>query len=270
MLKKSLLLITFCLSAFTTTTYAQTEKKPEFHDVDPRNTQIGVGVKATQNGELVLTSNGGFTNLYGGGEYQTQLVFMAEYGTQSNAARLRLANFDGRFGGAYLDIDLEDIVDMYTIGYMVPLQAVDSKLLFFPSINYTYVDFNTLEAADALIQNYDNPITIDGFDYGKEVIAKIIERLALKGKDTSSLGSLNIYTLAPWNETHYSLLQATAGSSYSGFDMEMVDVYFQQGMRSTLGKNTVMVFVEAEYTQVKMQGVESNDTLVSFGITVKF
>lgn len=72
----------------------------------------------------------------------------------------------------------------------------------------------------------------------------------------------------PWNETHFTLLQATAGSSYSGFDMEMVDVYLQQGIRAKLGKQVVIVFAEAEYTQVTIQSIQTDKT--SIGLNFKF
>ena len=265
MLKKRMLIAALLISF--NTAYAQ---EAEFHDVDPRNTQFGLGIGAESDGDLKLTSNGGFTNLYGGGEYQTQLVFMAEYRTQSEQARLRGANFDERFGGVYIDLSLQKILDMYTVGYMLPLQAINSKVLFFPSLNYTYVDFDTTEAANELIEINGGPITLDGVDYGRYAIANIIEKLGLKGHDSSSLGSFNLYSLMPWNETHFTLIQATAGASYSGFDMEMVDVFLEQGMRTKLGEKVVVVFFEAEYTQVQIQGIEISDTSIGLGINMKF
>lgn len=273
MIKKYLFIIAPCLTLFVSTGYAEEvpdKNKAEFHDVDPRNTQLGFGIGAENDGDLKITSNGGFTNLYGSGEYQTQLVFMAEYRTQSKQARLRGANFDERFGGVYIDISLQDIMNMYTVGYMVPLQAINSKVLFFPSINYTYADFDTKAAADKVIDTNGGPITIDGVDYGRDAIDNIVKNLALEGHDHSSLGSFNLYSLMPWNETHFTLIQATAGASYGGFDMEMVDVFFEQGMRTKLGEQVVIVFFEAEYTQVKIQGVETNDTSVGLGINMKF
>lgn len=106
------------------------KNKTEFHDVDPRNTEFGVGIVAYDNGDLKVTSNGGFTNLYGDGKYQTQLVFMAEYRTQSEQARLRITNFYERFAGLYFDFSLQDILDMYTVAYMVSLAATGSKAFF--------------------------------------------------------------------------------------------------------------------------------------------
>ena len=273
MMGKSLLIISACFLLLLNTSYAEeapTQKKSEFHDVDPRNTQLGFGIGAENDGDLKITSNGGFTNLYGGGEYQTQLVFMAEYRAQSEQGRLRGANFDERFGGVYIDLSLQSIMDMYTVGYMVPLQAINSKVLFFPSINYTYVDFDTKKAADKIIDIHGGPITIDGVDYGRDAIANIIQNLALEGQEHSSLGSFNLYSLMPWNETHFTLIQATAGASYGGFDMEMADIYLEQGMRTKLGEQVVIVFLEAEYTEVKIQGVEISDTSFGIGINMKF
>jgi hypothetical protein len=270
MLQKLLFIIVLALPSFFCVGYAKSTSETEFHDVDPRNTQLGIGIGAESDGDLKITTNGGFSNLYGNGEYKTQLVFMAEYRTQSEQARLRGANFDERFGGIYLDLSLQSIMNMYTVGYMLPLQAINSKVLFFPSINYTYVDFDTKAAANEIIDINGGPITLDGVDYGRDAIASIIKKLGLKGHDTSSLGSFNLYSLMPWNETHFTLIQATAGSSYSGFDMEMVDVFLEQGMRTKLGKQVVIVFFEAEYTKVNIQGVEISDTSIGLGINLKF
>ena len=255
------------LCAFPAVTNAE---KAEFHDVDPRNTQFGVGIATDELGDLKITSNGGASNMYGDGEYQTQLVFMAEYKTQSEQARIRGVNFDERFGGVYADFSLQNVIDLYTVGYMVPLNAVNSNVLFFPSINYTYVDFDTKEAADMLIDNFKDVINIGGVEHSRDAIAEMIKNLALGGDDHASLGSLNLYTLMPWNETHFTLFQATAGASYSGFDMEMLDVYLQQGMRTELGSTSVIVFAEAEYTKINIQGVETTDTSFGFGVNFKF
>lgn len=271
MIKKNLLLVVFlACNCFLNVSYAQTSDETEFHDVDPRNTQLGIGIGAENDGDLKLTSNGGFTNLYGGGEYQTQLVFMAEYRTQSEQGRLRGANFDERFGGVYIDLSLQKIQNMYTVGYMVPLQAINSKVLFFPSINYTYVDFDTKEAASEVIDINGGPIVVDGVEYGRDALASIIKNLGLHGDDHSSLGSFNLYSLMPWNETHFTLIQVTAGASYSGFDMEMADVFLEQGMRTKVGENVVVVFFEAEYTEVKIQGIDVSDTSFGIGINIKF
>ncbi len=267
-LKKSLhTSLTTCLLALPLISNAE---KPEFHDVDPRNTQFGVGLATDELGDLKITSNGGATNIYGNGEYETQLVFMAEYKTQTEQARIRGVNFDERFGGVYADFSLQNVIDMYTVGYMLPLNAVNSNVLFFPSINYTYVDFDTKEAADMLIDNFEEVINIGGVEHSRDAIAEMIKNLALGGDEHASLGSLNLYTLMPWNETHFSLFQATAGASYSGFEMEMLDIYLQQGMRTKLGNSSVIVFAEAEYTKVNIQGVETTDTSFGFGVNFKF
>ena len=267
-LAKPLITALLC-TLFSINVLAQ-EAKKEFHDADPRNTQLGIGLAVDNSGDLKLTSNGGFSNLYGAGEYQTQLVFMAEYKTQAEQARLRVANFDERFGGVYLDLSLQKIMSMYTIGYMVPVTVADSPLLFFPSINYSYVDFDSKAAADELLNVNNGTITLDGVDYGRDAIASIVNKLGLKQDYSASLGSFNVYALMPWDEIHYSLVQATAGSSYAGFDMEIVDLYFQQGIKATLGNNTAIIFLDIEYTDINFQGVPVSDTNVGLGINLKF
>ncbi len=248
----------------------QPSKVESFHDADPRNTQMTLGLAADQDGDMKVSLGGGGANLYGNGDYQTQTIFFAEYHLQTEQARLRNANFDERFGGIYVDIGLQDIIDMYTVGYMLPLETVSSNLLFFPSIDYTRVEFDANEAADAVLDAQGGRIEIDGTQYGRKSIADIITNIGLEGQDSSDLMSLIIYAMKPWNETHFSMLQLTSGSSYSGFDMEITDLYFMQGIRAKLGKNIVNVFAEVEYSETRIQGIETDDTKVAVGLNFKF
>jgi len=272
--------LTFILNSYDVQASSESENsakkkssvKQEFHDLDPRNTHLSLGLIAYDNGDLKITSNGGFSNSYGNGEYQNLQVFGAEYNTQSERARFRGVNFDERFGGVYVDLVLQDVMNIYTVGYMIPLQAINSKLLFFPSINYTHVDFDTKAAASKVIEHKGDgdSIVIDGVEVSRDTLANIIKDLGLDGHDTSSLGTFNLYSLMPWNTTHYSLAQITAGSSYSGFDMEMVNVYLQQGMRTKVGEQVVLVYLEVEYTDITIQSEEISDTSIGFGVNFKF
>ncbi|MGR5543229.1 hypothetical protein ACPV5V_32230, partial [Vibrio campbellii] len=79
--------------------------------------------------------------------YKTQTIMIGEYFSQSEDFRFRLANFDERFGGVYADFYLTDTTNMYTGGYMLPLTATNGKTLLFPSVNYSYVDFDTDQIA---------------------------------------------------------------------------------------------------------------------------
>ncbi|NRA42773.1 MAG: hypothetical protein HRU21_10785 [Pseudomonadales bacterium] len=248
---------------------SQVEKAETFHDADPRNTQTSFGFAADQDGELKVSAGGGGANLYGGDEIQTQTIIYAEYFTQTEQARLRMANFDERFGGIYLDLGLQDIIDMYTVGYMLPLQAFESSLMFFPSLNYTRVEFDSDEAADAVLDAAGGRIEIDGVEYSRDAIADIITNIALEGSDSSDVASLNVYAMMPWNETHFSMLQITSGSSYGGFDMELVDMYFMQGIRAQLGANVVNIYFELQHTETTIQGVETDSEHAAVGITFK-
>ncbi|MGF1755119.1 hypothetical protein L4C33_16170 [Vibrio makurazakiensis] len=116
----------------------------QYHDADPRNSSARAAVFADEQGELKLLAGGGAGGLTSD---ISQTVGFAEYYTQSHNARLRAAHFD-RFGGMYLDVyHLDDAAGMYTTGYMLPLSNSDGTL-FFPSLNYTYVDFKTNDIAD--------------------------------------------------------------------------------------------------------------------------
>lgn len=115
----------------------ESQKNQEYHDADPRNSNFRAAVFASDAGELKLLAGGGASGLTSD---ISQTIGFAEYYTQSNNARVRAAHFD-RFGGAYMDLyRLDDAAGMYTAGYMLPLES-DDGTLFFPSLNYTYIDF---------------------------------------------------------------------------------------------------------------------------------
>lgn len=242
----------------------------EFHDADPRNTQTSLGLAADQDGDMKITFGTGGANLYGDDAYATQTILNIEYHAQAEQTRIRNANFDERFGGIYIDVSMQDIIDMYSIGYMVPMEGAGSNTLFFPSLNYTRAEFNSDEAADALLDSLGGRIEIDGIEYSRDAIADMITNIGLKGDDSADLASLTIYAMKPWNETHYSLAQVTSGSSYSGFDMEIIDLYFMQGMRATVSGHSVNFFVELEYSETTIQGVETEAEMFGVGFMFKF
>ena len=69
---------------------------------------------------------------------------------------MREIHFDKRFGGLYTDlIHTKDISNTYTFGYMLPLESADGTK-WFPSVNYSYVDFDTNGIADSVQGNCDN------------------------------------------------------------------------------------------------------------------
>ncbi len=249
----------------------QTLAEEKVHDADPRNTQTSFALTSDDQGDLKIgLGTGG--QLYGQDDesIQTQSIVFAEYRLQAEQGRFRLAHFDNRFGGLYTDIALQNFIDMYTIGYMVPMQTADASLMFFPSLNYTQVEFNTDEAAEAIVDSVNGPIVIDGVIFDEDRLSNMIDKILLDGDDSSGLGSLNLYTLAPWNETHFSLLQITSGSSYSGFDMKILDIYWMQGIRAQVAGHIVNIFAEAEYSKTEIQNIQNDDTRLGFGISIKF
>jgi hypothetical protein len=152
---------------------------------------------------------------------------------------------------------------------MIPLETFNSNLLFFPSINYTRAEFDSDQAAKNILESSKGRIEIDGVEYGRDAISNMITNIALEGSDSADLFSLNVYAMKPWNETHFSMLQLTSGSSYGGFDIDMVDVYFMQGIRAKLGKTVVNVYLEVEHSEINIQGVNINDSTLGLGVTFK-
>ncbi|CAM4366201.1 hypothetical protein [Vibrio agarivorans] len=231
----------------------------EVHDADPRNTAWRGGIATDDNGEIKLVAGGGFNNLYGGGEYKTQTIMIGEYFSQSEDFRFRLANFDERFGGVYADFYLTDTTNMYTGGYMLPLTATNGKTLLFPSVNYSYVDFDT----DQIAQNIRGtivPNAASDYSSGTGMASSLsavigINSGAVKqvlGGDDAHMFSVNLYGLQPWNETFYTVFQAFGGSTYGGVEMEMVDLVLLQGTRTKIGDAVFNIYLEGKYTNIKI------------------
>lgn len=248
-----------CMTLLTTAVYAQDQ---EVHDADPRNTAWRGGIATDDEGEIKLVAGGGFNNLYGGGEYKTQTIMIGEYFTQSEDFRFRLANFDERFGGVYADIYLTDTTNMYTGGYMLPLTATNGTTLLFPSVNYSYVDFDTDQIAQN-IRGTQVPNQLSGYSTGtgQQSIFTTMNSIAgigpgqvehVLGGDDAHMFSVNLYGLQPWNETFYTVFQAFGGSTYGGVEMEMVDLVLLQGTRTKVGDAVFNIYLEGKYTNIKV------------------
>ena len=257
----------------------------DVHDADPRNTAWRGGIASDDNGEIKLVAGGGFNNLYGGDGVETQTIMIGEYFTQSEDFRFRLANFDSRFGGVYVDTYLTDTTDMYTAGYMLPLTATNGKTMFFPSVNYSYVDFDTDQIAQN-IQGTIVPNSMSGYSTGTGQTAlnnalMNINGSAVKdvlGGDDAHMASVNLYGLQPWNDTFYTVFQAFGGSSYGGVDMEMVDLMLLQGTRTEVGGAIFNIYLEAKYTNIKLNDINmphkdylrGEETKISVGFDWRF
>lgn len=256
--KQSVIAVSLC-ALFTLSAPVLAE---EMHDADPRNTAWRVGIAADDNGEVKLAAGGGFNNLYGGEGVETQTIMLGEYFTQSEDFRFRLVNFDSRWGGVYTDLFLTDTTDMYTLGYMRPLQATNGKTMLFPSVNYTYVDFDTKQIAQNIGGTVVPGPRDEGFangNVGQSPMDAALNSIgssdvkAVLGGDDAHMASVNLYALQPWNDTHYTVLQFFAGSSYSGVEMEMVDLMWLQGIRSNIGDTVFNIYLEAKYTNIKFK-----------------
>jgi hypothetical protein len=259
--KKFSILTLSLLSAFSMSAVAnETEKK--FHDADPRNSSFRGGIASDHNGEVKLITGGGFSNIFGG-ETNTQTNLVLEYFTQTNNARFRLAHFDERFGGLYTDINhIKDALDMYSVGYMLALNAVDGKASFFPSVNYTYANYQTDDINELIhkaVNDQDaGAAHLQSMGYstgsGNGVSAQNIPQYV--DLDDSHLGSVSLYGLVPWNETHYTVFQLAAGGSYSGEDMQYGNAMLLQGIRTKLGENILNIYFEAKYDHIAMENID--------------
>ncbi|MCK6264087.1 hypothetical protein KP803_12475 [Vibrio sp. ZSDE26] len=259
---KNLLGLALTTCALTSASvYAETGAQ-EVHDADPRNTAWRGGIATDHEGEIKLVAGGGFNNLYGEGEYQTQTIMIGEYFTQSEDFRFRLANFDERFGGVYADVYLTDTTNMYTGGYMLPLTATNDKTMLFPSVNYSYVDFDTKQIAQN-IRGTMVPNEMNGYSTGTGQTAMLnalngisgINAGAVEsvlGGDDAHMVSVNLYGLQPWNDTFYTVFQAFGGSTYGGVEMEMVDLVLLQGTRTQVGDAIFNIYLEGKYTNIKI------------------
>ncbi|WP_117232710.1 hypothetical protein [Vibrio maerlii] len=265
--------------------HTATAAENDVHDADPRNTAWRGGIASDDNGEIKLVAGGGFNNLYGGEGVDTQTIMIGEYFTQSEDFRFRLANFDSRFGGVYIDTYLTDTTDMYTAGYMLPLTATNGKTMFFPSVNYSYVDFDTDQIAQN-IRGTEVPNSMSGYSTGSGNTALNSALMGINsgsvkdvlGGDDAHMASVNLYGLQPWNDTFYTVFQAFGGSSYGGVEMEMVDLMLLQGTRTEVGGAIFNIYLEAKYTNIKVNDINlpnkdylrGEETKVSIGFDWRF
>ncbi|PKH07800.1 hypothetical protein [Moritella sp. Urea-trap-13] len=248
----------------------ESQHDQEYHDADPRNSNFRAAVFASDAGELKLLAGGGASGLTSD---ISQTIGFAEYYTQSNNARVRAAHFD-RFGGAYMDLyRLDEAAGMYTAGYMLPLES-DDGTLFFPSLNYTYIDFKTADLSELANSSMaGSPLSVSGFSVSDADIQQ-----TLKGND-AHLGSVNLYAVHPWNETHFSVFNVNLGSSYSGVDMQVANIMWVQGIKTHVADKTINIMLEVKYDAMKLQTEQSNlsdgeerseEVTVSVGVDYRF
>ncbi|MCK6263456.1 hypothetical protein KP803_09240 [Vibrio sp. ZSDE26] len=255
----TLLMLSTSISA---TCYANDKsEEQDYHDADPRNSSLRAAVFSDDQGELKLLAGGGAGGLTSD---ISQTVGFAEYYTQTNNARLRAAHFDS-FGGVYVDVyHLDSVAGMYTTGYMLPLSNNDGTL-FFPSLNYTYVDFKTNDIADFANGLAGSPIP---------AITSNQVSLALGGEE-AQLGSVNLYALHPWNDTHFSVFNVNLGSSYGGVDMNVANLMWLQGIKTKVADKTINIMFEFKYDYIKLDktvigSLDSEEVTASVGIDYRF
>ncbi|WP_434761659.1 hypothetical protein [Vibrio fortis] len=241
----------------------------KYHDADPRNSSLRGAVFSDDQGELKLLAGGGASGLTSD---ISQTVGFAEYYTQSENARLRAAHFDS-FGGVYVDVyHLESAANMYTTGYMLPLGS-DDGTLFFPSLNYTYVDFQTNDLADVL----NSRLSLNGGypdNLPNGVSANNVTTLL--GDSEAHLGSVNMYALHPWNDTHFSVFNINLGSSYGGAEMQVANLMWLQGIKTKVKGKDFNIMFEFKYDVMSIQnealGIDetSEEVTASIGIDYRF
>lgn len=254
------------------------ETPEEFHDADPRNTNWRGGIGVSEHGEIKLGAGGGGANLFYD-DYQTQTNVLFEYYTDSENMRFRSAHFDERFGGAYVDLNyLDDTAGFYTAGYMLPLETAEGTM-FFPSVNYSYVDIDTDGISNTFNEGCSAPnadiIPICGTDLSSSAV-----RSMLGNEDEAHMGTLNLYVLQPWNDTHYTVLNANMGSSFDGVDMNVTNLMWLQGVKTKLGDNVLNIYLELKYDVIELEGAnynpmldntfKSEETTATFGFDFRF
>ncbi|OCH13695.1 MULTISPECIES: hypothetical protein [unclassified Aliivibrio] len=249
-------------SLLMSATVSANEGKTEgYHDADPRNSSARAAVFADEDGELKLLAGGGASGLTSD---ISQTVGFAEYYTQSHNARLRAAHFDS-FGGVYVDVyHLDEAAGMYTAGYMLPLSS-DEGTLFFPSLNYTYVDFKTNDIAELATGMAGSPIP-------KITSSQVSAAL---GGEEAHLGSVNLYALHPWNDTHFSVFNVNLGSSYGGVDMQVANIMWVQGIKAKVADKNINIMFELKYDMIQLNDtsrgeISSNETTASLGVDYRF
>ncbi|MCP3699314.1 MAG: hypothetical protein GY920_12265 [Aliivibrio sp.] len=244
------------------------DENSEYHDADPRNSNARAAVFSDDQGELKLLLGGGAAGLT---SEISQTVGYAEYYTQSENSRLRAAHFD-HFGGVYLDVyHLDETANMYTTGFMLPLSSKDGTL-FFPSVNYTYVDFKTNDIANLLNSKLSptggNPSLPNG------VSSSMVKTLL--GDDEAHMGSVNMYALHPWNETHFSVFNVNLGSSYGGTEMQVANIMWIQGIKTRVADKNFNIMFEFKYDAISVENENKNmeqkseEVTASIGIDYRF
>lgn len=242
----------------------------DHHAFDPRNTQARLGTMVnTDTGEMKVFAGYGANDLYDAGEgHTTNTILFGEYFTDTDNMRGRLAHFDSRFGGVYMDLYGTKYADSYTAGYMLPLTAANGTTKLFPSVNYSYVDIDTGKIAGKAANSDKN---IDGTSS-----AAIENALRAAGAKDAHLASINFYALQPWNDTHYTVIQAMSGQAVDGIDdLNFVDVMWIQGMQAYVGDKNVNLYLEFRYHNIEsdLPGFDrfrDEDYKVSIAVETRF
>ncbi|MEH6454612.1 MAG: hypothetical protein V7782_16405 [Psychromonas sp.] len=251
--------LALCLStAFSSSVIAE----EKYHDADPRNSSFRGGIATDDRGEIKLITGGGFSNEWEGG-VETQTNLLLEYYTQTSNARFRMIHFDSRFGGLYTDLNhIEDVMNMTTVGYMLPLNTLDHEIMFFPSVNYTYINFDNDGINDGLngaINNSAGAMAVQDLGYatGTGSDYQALAGNSIVDFEDAHAASVSLYGVKPWNETHYTVFQLAAGSSYSGQEIQFGNALFIQGMRTKLNDNILNIYFEAKYDHFAFENIDA-------------
>jgi hypothetical protein len=279
-MKKSIIYTAVVSLLLSSSVIAQEEK--HFHDADPRNSSWRGGIGASDSGEIKLATGGGFTDVFG---EDTQTNMLLEYYTDSENFRFRDIHFDKRFGGIYLDLmHTKDMSNSYTAGYMLPLTS-DDGTLWFPSVNYSYVDWDTKGIGQGLESACANYVAGEAKELcesmkGSGISGKNATE-AFLGDDEAHMGTVSLYAVKPWNDTHYSVLQVNSGSAFEGVDMNVFNAMWLQGVRTKLGDNVLNIYLELKYDVLEVEGsnynpiqgtgdVKSEEAMASIGFDFRF
>lgn len=102
----------------------------------------------------------------------------------------------------------------------------------------------------------------------------------LGNKDSAQMGTLNLYVLKPWNDTHYTVLNANMGSSFECIEMNVTNLMWLQGIKTKLGENVLNIYFEVKYDVIEIEGANYNsiadntmkteDTKATFGFDFRF
>ena len=75
----------------------------------------------------------------------------------------------------------------------------------------------------------------------------------LLGGDEAHLGSVNMYALHPWNDTHFSVFNINLGSSYSGAEMQVANLMWIQGIKTKVADKDFNIMFELKLAEIFMR-----------------